>query len=105
MTTQNGENKQNRHRIHTPLASVQGGIPKRAPGKEAPIALEDKKTYWSRAVGAISIEGETGNIGGAVIMARTRDSKFARKSCPELLASGLLGKLVGDPWARRRRLA
>jgi hypothetical protein len=56
-----GENKQNRHRIHT------------------------NEAYRSRAVGASSIEGETGNIVGAVMVARTRDSKVARKSwCPDL---------------------
>jgi hypothetical protein len=81
MTTQKRENKQNRHRIHT------------------------NETYRARAVGSSSIEGETGNIVGAVIVARTRgESKVARKSwCPEP-ASGLLGKLTGDPRARRQRL-
>jgi hypothetical protein len=80
MTTQKGENKQTRHRIHT------------------------NETYRSRAVGLSSIEGETGDVVGAVIVATsTRESKVARKSwCPEL-ASGLLGKRTGDPRARRRR--
>jgi hypothetical protein len=59
--------------LHTPPASVPGGIRKRATVKYAPIALEDNKTYRSRAVGAISIKGETGDFVGAVIVARTRD--------------------------------
>jgi hypothetical protein len=80
MTTQKRENKRNRHRIHT------------------------NETYRLRTVGSSSIEGETGDIVGAVIVARTRESKVARKSwCPER-ASGLLGKLTGDPRARRQRL-
>ena len=81
MTTQKDDNKQTRYRIHT------------------------NETYRARAVGSSSIEGETGDIVGAVIVARTRgESKVARKSwCPELVASGLLGKRTGDPRARRRR--
>jgi hypothetical protein len=68
------------------------------------IALEDNETDRSRAVGAISIKGETGDFVGAVMVAKTRDSRFARKSCPELLASWLLGTLAGNPRARRRRV-
>ena len=51
---------------------------KRATVKYAPIAVEDTKTYRSRAVGRISTKGETGDFVEAVIMARTRDSKVAR---------------------------
>jgi hypothetical protein len=53
---------------------------KRAAVKFSPIALEDNRTYRSHAVRTISIKGETGDFVGAVIVARTRDSKFTR-SC------------------------
>jgi hypothetical protein len=86
-----------------PAGISTGRVPNRATVKYAPIALENNETYRSRAVGAISINGETGDFVGAVIVAKTRDSKFARKGCPEL-ASGLPGKLSGNPWARRQRV-
>jgi hypothetical protein len=66
--------------LHTPPASVPGGIQKRATVKYAPIALEDNETYRSGAVGAIAIKGESDDFFGAVIVARTRNSKFAARS-------------------------
>jgi hypothetical protein len=66
--------------LHTPPASVPGGIQKRAAFKYAPIAWEDNETYRSGAVGAMAIKVETGDFFIAVIGAKSRDSKFAARS-------------------------
>ena len=61
---------------------------KRATVKYASIALEDTKTYRSRAVGRISTKGETGDFVGAVMnMARTRDSNTT--GCPDQASKSL----------------
>ena len=66
--------------LHTPPASVPGGIQKRAAVKYAPIASADNETHRSGAVGAMAIKVETGEFFRAVIVAKTRDSKVAARS-------------------------
>jgi hypothetical protein len=66
--------------LHTPPASVPGGIQKRTAVKDAPIAWEENEMYRSDAVGAMAIKVETVDFFIAVIGAKTRDSKFAARS-------------------------
>ena len=58
-----------------PAGSGTGRVPNCTTVKYAPIALEDNETDRSRAVGAISIKGETGDFVGAVIVAKTTETR------------------------------